>query len=56
MAMVWLILADFLAFIDVFGSVVGDDRYEAKYDLDMDGDIGVSDHLIFVDAFGATVG
>ena len=46
---------DFLFFADMFGSQIGQDRYEAKYDLDVDGEIGISDFLIFLDSFGKVV-
>ena len=46
---------DFLLFVDVFGSMRGDGRYEEKYDLDENGVIGVSDFLIFVEDFGKEV-
>ena len=48
-------IPDFLLFVDVFGSQRGQEKYEEKYDLDMDGKIGVSDFLIFIDNFGKEV-
>ena len=32
---------DFLLFIDTFGSRQGDEKYEARYDLDRNGEIAV---------------
>ena len=43
---------DFVAFGMRFGASRGDDRYEAKYDLDEDGTIGFGDFLIFGQEFG----
>ncbi len=48
-------IADFLEFLEVFGSRQGDEKYEARYDLDRNGEIGVSDFLIFLDFFGQEV-
>ena len=48
-------IADFLDFVDVFGSEQGDGKYDAKYDLVRDGAITVADFLRFVDDFGKTV-
>ena len=48
-------IPDFLLFVDRFGSMRGDGRYEAKYDLDENGVIGVPDFLIFVEDFGKEV-
>ena len=47
-------LADFLAFVDQFGTRQGDGRYDAKYDLDSDGAVGISDFLSFANDFGKT--
>ena len=44
--------ADFLLFGSRFGASRGDERYEAKYDLDEDGTIGFGDFLIFGRDFG----
>ena len=44
--------ADFLLFGSRFGASRGDERYEAKYDLDEDGTIGFGDFLIFGREFG----
>ena len=46
---------DFLEFGNRFGARRGDQRYEAKYDLDRDGTIGFGDFLIFGQEFGSTV-
>ncbi|MYG21679.1 MAG: hypothetical protein F4168_04720, partial [Gemmatimonadetes bacterium] len=46
---------DFLLFIATFGSRQGDEKYEARYDLDGNGEIGVPDFLIFLDFFGQKV-
>ena len=43
---------DFVAFGSRFGASRGDERYEAKYDLDEDGTIGFGDFLIFAGDFG----
>ena len=48
-------IADFLLFIDAYGSLKGQEKYEAKYDLDGNGEIGFSDFLIFVENFGKSV-
>ena len=48
-------IADFLLFVDQFGTSQGDRTYEAKYDLDGDGAIGIGDFLIFVSNFGKEV-
>ena len=45
-------ISDFLLFVDVFGSKKGEEKYESKYDLDGNDEIGVGDFLIFVNAFG----
>ena len=44
-----------MLFIDTFGSRQGDEKYEARYDLDGNGEVGVSDFLIFLDFFGQKV-
>ena len=48
-------VADFLDFVEVFGSQQGDGKYDAKYDLVRDGAITVADFLRFVDDYGKTV-
>ena len=45
-----------LAMGNRFGARRGDDRYEAKYDLDGGGTIGFGGFLIFGQEFGRTVG
>ena len=52
MGMVKLDSLTFLAFAGQFGSRQGDGRYDARYDLDGDGEIGFSDFLIFSSSFG----
>ena len=44
-----------MLFVDVFGLKVGQERYETKYDLDRNEEIGIPDFLIFVDNFGKVV-
>ncbi|MCY3868097.1 MAG: dockerin type I domain-containing protein, partial [Gemmatimonadetes bacterium] len=46
---------DFLMFVNAFGSEDGQDKYEAKYDLNRDGKIAFEDLLIFTDNFGKSV-
>jgi len=46
---------DFLMFVNAFGSGEGQDKYEAKYDLNSDGKIAFEDLLIFTDNFGKNV-
>ena len=50
-------LHDYLIFVDVdnFGLKVGQEGYEAKYDLDRNEVIGIPDFLIFVEDFGKAV-
>ena len=45
-------IPDFLLFVDTFGSRKGQEKYESKYDLDINNEIGIPDFLIFVDSFG----
>ena len=45
---------DFLLFVSAFGAREGQERYDAKYDLNGDGDIGFGDFLLFVRDFGRT--
>ena len=53
MAMGLLAIPDFLLVCRaLFGVSQGDAGYDARYDLDGDGTIGVGDFLIFADAFG----
>ena len=44
--------ADFIAFIFKYGTRRGDAEYDARYDLDSDGEIGFSDGQILTDQFG----
>ena len=46
---------DFLMFVNAFGSEEGQDKYDAKYDLNSDGKIAFEDLLIFTDNFGKNV-
>ena len=48
-------IADFLLFVDQFGTNQGDRTYEAKYDLDGDRAIGIGDFFIFVENLGKEV-
>ena len=45
----------FYPLVDQFGFSQGDNGYEARFDLDSDGVIRISDFLIFVDNFGKKV-
>ena len=47
--------SDFLLFVEVFGTQIGQEDFDPKYDLNSDGIIGIPDFLIFVDSFGKTV-
>ena len=44
--------ADFIAFVGKYGMRRGDAEYDARYDLDSDGEIGFSDGQILTDQFG----
>ena len=46
---------DFLMFVNAFGSEEGQDKYEARYDLNSDGKIAFDDFLILTDNFGKNV-
>ena len=46
--------ADFLTFASKFGSRLGQERYDALYDLNGDGEIGFADFLIFTASFGSS--
>ena len=48
-------IADFLLFVEVFGTQSGQENFDSKFDLNSDGTIDVSDFLIFVDSFGKPV-
>ena len=43
---------DFIAFASRFGSSVGEDGFDSRFDLDQDRVIGFGDFLLFVAAFG----
>jgi Ca2+-binding EF-hand superfamily protein len=43
---------DFLLFVSAFGARESQERYDAKYDLNGDGEIGFGDFLIFGRSFG----
>ena len=45
-------IADFLAFVDVFGTSSGDANYDAQMDFDSSGSVNIADFLAFVDVFG----
>ena len=49
-------IADFLQFVDAYGSQAGQSAYQTKFDLDGDGTVGISDFLLFVNVFGQTAG
>ena len=44
-----------MLFVDVFGSRIGQDTYESKYDLNVDGEIAIADFQIFLARFGDEV-
>ena len=46
---------DFLMFVSAFGSEEGQEKYDAKYDLNSDGKIAFEDFLILTDNFGKNV-
>ena len=48
-------IADFLLFVEVFGTRSGQENFNSKFDLDNDETVGITDFLIFVDNFGKTV-
>ena len=48
-------IADFLLFVEVFGTQSGHESFDQKFDLDSNGTIDIADFLIFVDSFGKTV-
>lgn len=45
--------ADFIAFVQRYGSRIGDALYDARFDLDEDGQIAFSDFLFFSAAYGS---
>ena len=47
-------IADFLAFVDVFGKSSSDAGFDARMDFDGNGNIDIADFLAFVDVFGTT--
>ena len=49
-------IADFLAFVAVFGARSGSANYNALMDLDNNGKIDIADFLAFVAVFGTTCG
>ncbi|MDA0746491.1 MAG: Ig-like domain-containing protein [bacterium] len=46
---------DFVQFAQQYGSVAGDGKYDAKFDLDSSGDIGFRDFVQFAQAYGKPV-
>ncbi len=51
----WLVnIADFLAFMEAFGSRSGEAKYNAVMDMDGSGAIDISDFLVFAGVFGTT--
>ena len=44
-------ISDFLLFVSAFGAREGQEKYDAKYDLNGDGKIGIADFLSFVNSF-----
>ena len=48
-------IADFLLFVDAYGTQRGQANYDAKFDLNGDDIIGIPDFLIFVELYGQTV-
>ena len=49
-------IADFLSFVDVYGSSSSDATYNAQMDLDSNGSVDIADFLAFVDVYGTTCG
>ena len=47
-------LADFLAFVDVFGKSSSDVGFDARMDFDGNGNVNIADFLTFVEMFGTT--
>ena len=47
-------IADFLSFVDVYGSSSSDATYNAQMDLDSSGSVDIADFLSFVDVYGTT--
>lgn len=46
-------IADFLAFVDVYGSSSSDATYNAQMDLDSSGSVDTADFLAFVNVYGS---
>ena len=46
--------ADYALFYDAYGTMVGQDVFHPKFDLDADGVVGISDWMLFVDEWGKT--
>ena len=49
-------IADFLAFVEVFGTSSVDANYNAQMDFDSDGSVDIADFLAFVEVFGTECG
>ena len=49
-------IADFLAFVVVFGTSSADANYNAQMDLDSSGSVDIADFLAFVEVFGTECG
>ena len=49
-------IADFLAFVEVFGTSSADENYNAQMDLDSSGSVDIADFLAFVEVFGTECG
>ena len=48
-------ISDFFSFVLYFGTVLGDDNYDPKYDLNHDGETNYDDFLIFAQYFGQSL-
>ena len=48
-------VADILLFADVWGTSAGDEKFNARFDLDGDGVIGSGDYALLIGRFGDTV-
>lgn len=48
-------IADFLLFVDAFGTQRGQENFDPKFDLNGDETIGIPDFLIFVNSYGKPV-
>ncbi len=49
-------IADFLAFVEVFGTSSADANYNAQMDFDSNGSVDIADFLAFVEVFGTECG